>query len=106
MWKFTIRDLVLLTLVSALGVGWWVDRARLAAPLAKLAEYERAEQHRLMIKQMEKRLKDLEWKLHSSKAVNEYGAPNPGKDRPRLTGHELEEMIELYERLARERARE
>ncbi len=26
MFRFTIRELVLLTLVVALGVGWWVDR--------------------------------------------------------------------------------
>ena len=28
MFRFTIRELVLLTLVVAMGVGWWVDRAR------------------------------------------------------------------------------
>ena len=26
MFKFTIRDLLWLTVVAALGVGWWVDR--------------------------------------------------------------------------------
>jgi hypothetical protein len=31
MFRFTIRDLVLLTLVVALGVGWWMDRSRLAS---------------------------------------------------------------------------
>jgi hypothetical protein len=29
MFRFTIRELVLLTLVVAMGVGWWVDRSRL-----------------------------------------------------------------------------
>ena len=29
--RFTIRDLLWLTGVVALGVGWWVDRAQLAA---------------------------------------------------------------------------
>ena len=33
-----------LTVVVGLAVGWWGDRNRLEAPLAKLAEYERAEQ--------------------------------------------------------------
>ena len=28
--RFTIRDLLWLTVVVALGVGWWVDRGRLA----------------------------------------------------------------------------
>jgi hypothetical protein len=29
MFRFTIRDLVLLTLVVAMGVGWWLDHRRL-----------------------------------------------------------------------------
>jgi hypothetical protein len=28
MFRFTIRELVLLTLVVAMGVGWWVERRR------------------------------------------------------------------------------
>lgn len=36
--RFTIRELVLLTLVVAMSVGWWLDHAHLA-PLA--AESER-----------------------------------------------------------------
>ena len=32
MFRFTIRELVLLTLVVALGVGWWVDRASYRHP--------------------------------------------------------------------------
>jgi hypothetical protein len=30
MFRFTIRELVLLTLVVAMGVGWWLDRSRIA----------------------------------------------------------------------------
>jgi hypothetical protein len=42
MFRFTIRELVLLTLVVAMGVGWWVDRSRLATANASLvAECER-----------------------------------------------------------------
>jgi len=29
MFRFTIRELVLLTLVVAMGVAWWLDRAQL-----------------------------------------------------------------------------
>ena len=29
MFRFTIRELVLLTPVVAMGVGWWIDRAHL-----------------------------------------------------------------------------
>lgn len=34
MLRFTIRELVLLTLVVAMGVGWWLDRSQLAIPFA------------------------------------------------------------------------
>jgi len=34
MFRFTIRELVLLTLVVAMGVGWWIDRRQLAVPAA------------------------------------------------------------------------
>jgi len=34
MFRFTIRELVLLTLVVALGVGWWLDHRRVV-PLQK-----------------------------------------------------------------------
>jgi hypothetical protein len=33
---FTIRELVLLTLVVALGVGWWIDRCRLTDRIDEL----------------------------------------------------------------------
>ena len=29
--KFSIRDLFLLTVIVAMGLGWWLDRSRLAA---------------------------------------------------------------------------
>jgi len=38
MFRFTIRELVLLTLVVAMGVAWWVDRSRLASNLAESQE--------------------------------------------------------------------
>jgi len=28
MFRFTIRELVLVTLVVAMGVGWWIDRSK------------------------------------------------------------------------------
>jgi len=33
MFQFTIRELVLLTLVVAMGVGWWLDRSSLTSQL-------------------------------------------------------------------------
>jgi len=36
--KFTIRDLLLVTVIAALVVGWWVDRSRLANQIRKLKD--------------------------------------------------------------------
>ena len=36
--RFTIRDLLWLTVVVALGVAWWIDRSRLAKELDFLKE--------------------------------------------------------------------
>ncbi|HUE69354.1 MAG TPA: hypothetical protein VMP01_00585 [Pirellulaceae bacterium] len=38
--RFTIRDLLWLTVVVALGVAWWVDRSSLAALVDELANRE------------------------------------------------------------------
>ena len=31
MFRFTIRDLILLTAIAAIGIGWWLDRRALMA---------------------------------------------------------------------------
>jgi hypothetical protein len=36
MFRFTIRELVLLTAVVAMGVGWWLDRRALTEQMARL----------------------------------------------------------------------
>lgn len=36
--RFTIRDLLLITLVVAVCLGWWIDRSRLAARDAEWEE--------------------------------------------------------------------
>lgn len=38
MFRFTIRDMLWVTVVVALGVGWWVDRSRLSNQLEKYKE--------------------------------------------------------------------
>jgi hypothetical protein len=38
MFRFTIRELVLLTLVVAMGVGWWIDRSRLSVQNSALID--------------------------------------------------------------------
>jgi hypothetical protein len=46
MFRFTIRDVLWLTVVVALAVGWWLDRARTHATLttyqAEIQEWEAA----------------------------------------------------------------
>jgi len=37
MFRFTIRDVLWLTVLVALAAGWWVDRGRLAARISKQA---------------------------------------------------------------------
>ena len=36
--KFSIRDLLLVTVIVALAAGWWVDRSRLTDEVKKLRE--------------------------------------------------------------------
>jgi hypothetical protein len=38
--RFTIRDLLLLTVVVALSVGWWLDHRKLAADFARRDKYD------------------------------------------------------------------
>jgi hypothetical protein len=63
--KFSIRDLLLVTMIVALGLGWWVDRATLGK----------------RIRMLEKRpdLSGLE-RMAASPVPNAYApAPNPPK---------------------------
>ena len=39
MFRFTIRDVLLVTVIVALGVGWWVDRSRVHARLTNELEW-------------------------------------------------------------------
>ena len=39
MFRFTIRDLIWLTVVVALAVAWWADRSRLARRISQFHEF-------------------------------------------------------------------
>jgi hypothetical protein len=39
MFRFTIRDLLWLTLLMAVAVAWWVDRGRLASEVERLRPF-------------------------------------------------------------------
>ena len=41
MFRFTVRDLLLVTVIIALALGWWADRRRLEAPPAAVRAYYR-----------------------------------------------------------------
>ena len=96
MFRFTIRELVLLTLVVGLALGWWLDRERMAAPLARLDEYQAAEQRELARQQAEKKFRDLEMAFHAAKAINEYGVPKPASQRTEDQKRELERLGREY----------
>lgn len=49
MFQFTIRDLLWLTVVVALGVAWWVDRNRLAGDLYALTHPELTHEVRALL---------------------------------------------------------
>ena len=62
MYRFTIRELVLLTIVVAMGVGWWMDRCQLAVPAAdyrrlKANELQREAQSEEFFKELRASLK-------------------------------------------------
>jgi streptomycin 6-kinase len=81
MFRFSIRELVLLTLVVAMGVAWWIERARLAAQLAKYQQAEQREldrqEHARVREQLFKEIHDNAMTILSDKAIREYGAPVP-----------------------------
>ena len=80
MFRFRIRDMLWLTVVVGLGVGWWMQRRDALATAA--ANKEQA----LQIKDLSKRLENAEW--WAKKYHDIYRAPPfvaPGQiDRPPL----------------------
>jgi hypothetical protein len=36
MFRFTIRELVMLTIIAAMGAGWWIDHAQKAGEIWRL----------------------------------------------------------------------
>jgi hypothetical protein len=60
MFRFTIRDLLWLTVVVALGLGWWLDRAEMKA---KLIKGEEAQQRVLFYMDIVERLQKENYKL-------------------------------------------
>src|SRR4029453_13842663 len=103
MFRFTIRDLVLLTLIVALGVGWWIDRRRMAASLAELDEYKLPEKRDLGRMAAEEKFRDLGRQFLAAKAVNEYGVPKPASQRTAQEQKEVERAGREYMRALEQR---
>jgi hypothetical protein len=69
MFRFTIRDMLWLTVVVAMGVGWWIDRQSIVRERMALA----VEKHALK-RQMIMRRIDSEIELMEHKRLNEQRA--------------------------------
>jgi|SoiMethySBSTD1v2_1073268.scaffolds.fasta_scaffold2764578_2 hypothetical protein len=52
--KFTIRDLLLVTAIVALAVGWWLDRSHLAQENRRLEMQEELRRNPLLIREPER----------------------------------------------------
>jgi hypothetical protein len=42
--RFSIRDLLLMTVLAGLGMAWWIDRSRLASEVEKLEKRLKADE--------------------------------------------------------------
>ena len=81
--KFSIRDILLVTVIVALALGWWLDRSRLAIR-AQEADQE-AESSQALSEALTQQLQDknpaasIEINVHGrgSSSSTGYGTPNP-----------------------------
>jgi hypothetical protein len=66
--KFTIRDLLLVTVIVALVAGWWVDRSRLTQEIKRLTKKPSL---------LDELMRSIE---REEKAAQRLPAPNPPKE--------------------------
>jgi hypothetical protein len=69
--RFTIRDLLWLTVVAALAVGWWLDHHKMAADSAKRDKYaaELAKQWTAELRAAQVRLADLQRQIENDRTL-------------------------------------
>jgi hypothetical protein len=87
MFRFTIRDVLLVMVIVGLAVGWGIDRTRVAASLERLEEYD-----------LGKRLIELKNKREAAKNADK-GRPWPVGYAPTFTNAEFDEMVAIERRL-------
>jgi hypothetical protein len=73
--KFSIRDLLLVTVIVALAVGWWIDRRRQGQTIEKM----RAQIDVLASNRQDVVLGGV-WKVHLPLPTSSPPAPNPLRD--------------------------
>ena len=80
--KFSIRDLFLVTLVVALGVGWWVEHRR----LSRVVESQNVELQSLKMKEIERAAAKAEAamdaRMRTMLGISNPSAPAPNPPKP------------------------
>jgi cytoskeletal protein RodZ len=93
MFKFTIRDLLWLTVVVALGVAWWVERIRAERQSLRAQEATKAaESSQALSEALTRQLQNknpaasitINVKGRSSTTSTSFGAPNPSAPATKL----------------------
>ena len=80
MFRFTIRELALVTIIVAMGVAWWLDRRVLAAKLDNVVKDSLSMSLELM-EERDKARADLNLSLSSQQPQN-LGGTDPARNRP------------------------
>jgi hypothetical protein len=80
--KFSIRDLLLVTVIVALSLGWWIDHRRQSTTEAAMRESQRKAEEQLsqLLRALESRGESVEFSdlfvtIRSRDKVALYGAP-------------------------------
>ena len=89
MFRFTIRDVLLLTVVVAMGIAWWMDRSRLNRIQSELARsegelgqlsravWEAGYDPRLIIRDPKRDLKAAKWEFDPKTKTYQYPFATP-----------------------------
>jgi len=87
--KFSIRDILLVTVIVALALGWWLDRSRLAIRAQKAAQ--EAESSQALSEALTLQLQnknpaasiEINVRGRGSSTSTGYGTPNPAGNLPK-----------------------